>query len=862
MALCIIYALSIPCAAQVASPCIIEGRVLCADTDKTVAGAFISFIQANKIISSCQSGEDGSFRMTFNDTCPDVVSVSMLGYAPTKVKAVQGHMTIRLNEKKINIKAASVSSNVVETQGDTTSYSAAAFLDKGDMTAADILKKIPGVTITKSGGIIHNGKPINKFYIEGLDMMGGRYGTVTNNLSVNDISKIEIYRDHQPVKAMKGIVHTGSSAVNIILKESSRNTWLFNGDLAAGAPDFPLFEARAMTMRFSKKSQDLYMLKGNNTGYDIIKEIREQSYFGKTGAFLISNNDIDSDFNSELSPRKKSVELPQEFWYDNISGIGTFNHLHKTGQDSQVRASVQIAAETYSEKDYTNESISFDDSPELIISENSEASDVRYYFNASVHYENNTEKNFLSNEFGVSGQMETGQTSALSGISASSQQYRLPSLKVNNTLKATTRTRHNKAIDVSSTITFLTGVHSADFHTDSKDFRQDLKSMGFRTRNSVAYRFNVGKVGFNSHIGFNLEHIRRKSYLGIPLEAPLITDENFIATSVAPFINLFSTYTKGGCRLRIGMSATLNMIFTPTYGKHFLPDLSPQIFYTQKLGQNWELGADAGYSRSNSEVLSLSKAVIMKSYRSAKVSDGITNTDRVTSKIHVRYSDTPAMLFMTLTGNCGYTRRDKTSSNIYDDYFVLSTLVTSPVSYRNFGVNGNISKYFGIKTFVMEISGGYDRYRSGEYLQEKYFSYSGEHAYASLKARTSALDWLSADLSVNYDFDRMVGNKSSGRHSVAAMASLIISPVKPMQLGFNADYYWWHSSSAQESVSNIPILKCHISWKFKKFSIFAECRNILGTNEFKKEYFTPHKTVSNVFHLRGREYLAGIRMSM
>ena len=153
-----------------------------------------------------------------------------------------------------------------------------------------------------------------------------------------------------------------------------------------------------------------------------------------------------------------------------------------------------------------------------------------------------------------------------------------------------------------------------------------------------------------------------------------------------------------------------------------------------------------------------------------------------TSKIHVRYSDTPAMLFMTLTGNCGYTRRDKTSSNIYDDYFVLSTLVTSPVSYRNFGVNGNISKYFGIKAFVMEISGGYDRYRSGEYLQEKYFSYSGEHAYASLKARTSALDWLSADLSVNYDFDRMVGNRSSGRHSVAAMASLIISPVKPMHL--------------------------------------------------------------------------------
>ena len=858
----LITAFAAPCAAQEASLQTVHGTVICADNGTPISGAFVSFIKGNKIVASCLCDGDGCFSMSFCKDIPEFASASMLGYTPTKIQIGQGKLTIRLKEKKLSIKASSVTASVIESKGDTTSYSVGAFLDKGDLTAADILKKLPGITITESGGIIHNGKPINKFYIEGLDLMGGRYGMITNNLSVKDISKIEVYRDHQPVKVLKGIVRTGQSAVNIILKESSKNTWLFNGDIAAGGPGFPLFEAKALTTRFSSQSQDLYMLKGNSTGEDVVKEVREQSYFGKTGAFLVSIDDLDSDFRSELSPRKNAMEIPQEFWFDNISGIGTFNHLHKTGQDSQIRAAVQIAAEKYSEQAYTNESISFDAVPELVIAENKTAEDTRYYFNTTAHFEKNATKNFLSDELSVTGQWISDNAAATRAADVSGQQSRLPSLKVENILKSTTGIRNNKVIDFSSKTTFLANVHSATFRTGSADMGQALNCTGFRTHNNVSYRFRIRDVGLSSYAGLNLEHLRRESLLTMPYELSWITHEDFRATSVAPLINILSTYNKGGCSLRISLSARLDMIFTSGYGNRFVPDLSPGITYTQKLAQNWELGANANYSRSGSEVLTLSKAAIMNSYRSAKVSDGMTTTDRVTSNIYVKYSDTPAMLFITLTGIYNHIRRNKTSSNIYDGIFLLSTLVDRPDSYRNYSVNGNITKYFGIKAFVAELSGGYDRYTSGEYLQEKYFSYSGEHAYASLKARTAALDWLSAEISADYAFDRMTGNKSSGRHSATSEASLYITPVKPLLISLKADYFWWHSSSGQVSVSNTPILKCHVSWKFKKFSIFAECRNILGTTEFRKEYFNPHKTVSNIFHLRGREYLAGIRMSM
>lgn len=860
---CFIAAFVIPCAAQEKGRCVVEGTVLCAETDTPIAGAFVSFIKDNKIVASCLCDGDGAFSMSFINGAPDAVSASMLGYAPAKTQARQGgRMTIRLKEKKLSIKASTVTSSVIEHKGDTTSYSAGAFRDQKDMTVADILKKIPGLTVTRSGTILHNGESITKFYVEGLDLMGGRYGSITNNLSADDIAKVEVYRNHQPIKALRGISHTGKSAVNIVLKESSKNTWLFNGDLTAGAPPLPLFEAKALVTRFSGQSQDLYMLKGNNTGVDIMKEIREQAYFGKTGAFLVTPGEIDNDMRSELTPMRSTLELPQEFWYDNITGIGSFNHLHKTGPESQLRTSAQIAAEKFSNESYSRESISFDDAPELVIEENKTAGDMRYYFNAAADYEKNASKNFLSNNLSVSGQLVKGVNSTARGTATSAQQYNLPSLKVENYLKTTTALKNRKALDFTSKTTFTASAHSTSFRSEAADIGQTLNGLGFRTNNNLSYKFRAGNVGFTSYAGINLEHIRRESILEIPYELDWVKYEDFSATSVMPSASLNATYTKGGASLGASMHATLNMIFTPDYGNRIFPDLSPEIHYRQKLGQSFNLGANARYSRRGSEAIKMSKAVIMKSYRSAQSSEGMATSDNVTADIYVKYSNTPAMLFMTLSGNFSYLHNDMTNSNIYNDIFVLSSLVASPVSNRSWGVKGSISKYFGIKAFFTELSGGYDRSASGEFLQEKYFTYSSEQAFASLKARTSALAWLSAEISADYTFDRMVGNSSSGRHSVISKMDLSVTPVKPLLISFKADYFRWASTSQQLAISNVPILKLYAAWKFKKFSIFAECRNLLGANEFKKESFNPHETVSHVFHLRGREYLAGIRMSL
>ena len=256
---------------------VIKGKVR--DADGPVAGAFVLGYSGQMQKAFCYSGEDGAFTLSPADgVVIDRISVSMMGYAMASVP-LEGRadgLDIVLERRNMQITSSLVKSDIIEEKSDTLVYYTSAFKDGTERVAGELLAKLPGVTVTTSGGIRYNGTPIGKFYVEGMDLMGSRYGVVTNNLSAEDIARVEVYQNHQPISVLKDVVLTDRAAVNIILKEDVKGSWLFSGDASLGAPVFPLFSGRAMFSRFGKKSQGLFLLKGNNLGEDIVREIREQ----------------------------------------------------------------------------------------------------------------------------------------------------------------------------------------------------------------------------------------------------------------------------------------------------------------------------------------------------------------------------------------------------------------------------------------------------------------------------------------------------------------------------------------------------------------------------------------------------------
>ncbi len=113
-----------------------------------------------------------------------------------------------------------IKTKIITKRGDTISYDLKAFESQADRTLADVLKKMPGIDVNADGTILYQGEPLQKFYVNGKDLMEGGYGTINNSLPKDAVAKVEIMENHQPLKILEGKVPSDKAAINIKLKKS------------------------------------------------------------------------------------------------------------------------------------------------------------------------------------------------------------------------------------------------------------------------------------------------------------------------------------------------------------------------------------------------------------------------------------------------------------------------------------------------------------------------------------------------------------------------------------------------------------------------------------------------------------------
>ena len=123
--------------------------------------------------------------------------------------------TIKMQEQAIALKEVKVTPQRIREQGDTLTYSVESFKLKQDRSIADVIAKMPGLEVLPSGTIRYQGKAINKFYIEGMDLLGGKYAMASENLSADKVKSVQVYENHQPVKVLKDIKFSEQAALNL-----------------------------------------------------------------------------------------------------------------------------------------------------------------------------------------------------------------------------------------------------------------------------------------------------------------------------------------------------------------------------------------------------------------------------------------------------------------------------------------------------------------------------------------------------------------------------------------------------------------------------------------------------------------------
>ena len=846
----------------------LSGLIRNRKTKEPVAGAFVLGLAGSQQKAYTYSDGEGRFELKVPEgVVIDALRVSMMGFAAAAQPLLPGRTTgivVELEEKRTELRAAKVTASVVEEKGDTLSFTAGAFKDGTERSMGDLLEKLPGITVTASGGIQHNGKPIGKLYVEGLDLMGAQYGTVTKNLSADAIARVEVYQNHQPVRALQDLSQTDRSAINIILKESVRSTWLFSGDAVAGLPPLPLFEARAMLSNFGKKRQSLFLVKGNNTGGDILQELQHQSILGRgPGAYLITPGEVDGDFRSRLNPGRSYLSIPKEYWYDNLSGLGTFNHLVKTGEYSQLRIVTQVAGERYDEASGSLEEIRFADGTALSLTEDRTMTDRRGYFSGTAAYEDNAPLRYISDELSVAGQLRTVASALEGNRTAYHQDYDLPSLKIENRLRIVRRRSARQAVEWTSDSKYRRGTHEARYETGGMTYGQHLFFQDFSTGLRASQNWTRGRhrIGLSGEAA--LDYVGREAAASdLPLTEALSdvkTTGSLSVLALEPSVRVSDAISLGGAQLTLALPATLHGLLVRGRDNLLYPTLTPSATLRYKLSRRLELSASSSYSLGRSDVESLLDAAIMTSWRSLSESDSLRRTTRWNNQMSLRWSDMVSMFFASLSANYAAAGGNRTTASRWAETLTYQYYLPLETATSGWGVSGSLKKYVGLRAFVVELEGGWMENTMQEYLQGVAAGYRSAQLHTQLNFTSNPVTWFSTRLSGRYDINYVTGAATRRTRMVQVEGSLRVKPVPALAL--DATGHWLWNEIPGVTVSNTPLVKVSAAWSLKNATLFAECRNLLGATEYRRESVSAYRTTTSVTALRGRTFLFGVRMT-
>ena len=245
------------------------------DSDgKALASASVTIEEPGKnaILSYGISNAKGEYKVSFNSAEGNLdLKIKAFNQKPITrtIKNEDQNLNFSMDAQATEIQEVRLKTKLITKKGDTISYDLKSFENKNDRTLADVLKKIPGIEVNKDGTVLYQGEAINKFYVNGKDLMEGGYGTINNSLPKDAVSKVEVLENHQPVSILRDKVPSQQAAVNIKLKKSVTMTG--RGEVGAGFSPL-LWNVKLTPMFFGQKNQWVVNYKANNNGESVENE--------------------------------------------------------------------------------------------------------------------------------------------------------------------------------------------------------------------------------------------------------------------------------------------------------------------------------------------------------------------------------------------------------------------------------------------------------------------------------------------------------------------------------------------------------------------------------------------------------------
>jgi len=251
----------------------ITGKIIESDTKSAVAQTTVQLLRSDStFVGGTVTTNIGTFKMEAPKNGKYIVKVSYIGYK-TVYKAVNitstdgiALGTITLSPDAIMLKGATVTAHLakVQVKEDTFIYNADAYRVPEGSVLEELVKKLPGATVSDDGTIKINGKQVKKILLEGKEFFTGDTKTAMKNLPTSMIEKIKAYDQKSDLAKVTGIDDGEEQTVlDLGVKPGMKKGLISNSDLGIGTED--RYSGRLMGARFSDKIRVMAFGNANNT---------------------------------------------------------------------------------------------------------------------------------------------------------------------------------------------------------------------------------------------------------------------------------------------------------------------------------------------------------------------------------------------------------------------------------------------------------------------------------------------------------------------------------------------------------------------------------------------------------------------
>lgn len=850
-----LYILLVNCVV-LSSQTVIKGNVAEAISGESIVGANVMVKnQKGSLMGFSSSDGNGSFSIKVTGPLENLtINATMLGYKPYSAKLENGAnpITILMEEGALELQEVVVKADRIRENGDTITYDVGSFAQRQDRTIGDVLKRMPGIDVANNGRIQYQGTDINKFYIEGNDLLGGKYGIATNGISHDDIGAVEVMENHQPMQVLRGLSFSDQAAINLKMKNKSKATLLVHGTLGGGwsqQPHGALWQGDIFTMMVTGKYQMITTLKGNNTGLNLLDQLSD-----------FTSDRIDESMSGYISLSSPTTpNLQKRRSYFNRSWMVSSSHLLKTNKDGEMKAQIDYQNDRVTARG-TNTTTYFLDSGDRVILEDKNSLFHRSAVTGKFSYEVNEKKYFLNNTLSADFSWNKLALNT-AGTLSNTQSARMPEYSVCNLLKVIRRFGGNKLVTFNSRNEWNSLPERLTVGRDGEDYGQRITQHSFYTdeRASLGFVFRRVLLSLEAGVSGYFRNLNTDLW-GVDLQE--LTDREELTTD---YLRVFASpkleWSYKKLELTFNMPVNLySYFFSGALRNRSEFFISPSLSARFRLTPRMSLTLRGSARRSPASLHTIHDSSILTDYRSfsSGIDDYYTSSGQSVSASY-NFRNAQSGIFLMAMGSYGWNRSEfGTVQDIVGDY-IFHSYRRQPSDSRNAMALLNVSKTLDFMRGAIGVRGNYRRVENDMLSQGVRTNYRNGSFTLSPFVNGNISTFLNWNLKFTWDRSSLKISGMPGRDTDGFIysGSVTLTPCPLITWTTGGEYY--RNEIDDGRYKDMLMLDTKLTFNIsRRLEISASATNLLN----KKEYsYTTYGTLSQCersSRLRGREFLISI----